>query len=112
MGTSEFGIPTLKLLNQEFNLKAVITNVDKRSGRGLNFKESEVKIFAKKNKIHFLQPDNLKDPNFIEQICCLKPDFIIIALPHFLRIEPILECCKNNINLAAIVANLFVIPHF
>ena len=78
MGTSEFGIPTLKLLNQEFNLKAVITNVDKRSGRGLNFKESEVKIFAKKNKIHFLQPDNLKDPNFIEQICCLKPDFIIV----------------------------------
>ena len=25
----------------------------------------------------------------------LKPDFIVIALPHFLRIEPILECCKN-----------------
>ena len=46
MGTSGFGIPTLKLINQEFNLKAVITNVDKRSGRGLNFKESEVKIFA------------------------------------------------------------------
>ena len=78
MGTSGFGIPTLKLLNEEFNLKAVITNVDKRSGRGLNFKESEVKTFAKKNKIRFLQPDNLKDPSFIEQICYIKPDFIIV----------------------------------
>ena len=40
------------------NSSDLITNVDKRSGRGLSFKESEVKIFAKKNKIHFLQPDN------------------------------------------------------
>ena len=78
MGTSEFGIPTLKLLNQEFNLKAVVTNVDKRSGRGLNFKESEVKIFAKKNKINFLIFFNLKDPNFVEEISYLKPDFIIV----------------------------------
>ena len=78
MGTSEFGIPTLKLLNEKFDLKAVITNVDKESGRGLNLKESDVKIFAKNNKINFLQPVNLKDPSFLEQICCLNPDFIIV----------------------------------
>ena len=35
MGTAEFGIPTLKVLKDNFNLDAIITNYDKPSGRGL-----------------------------------------------------------------------------
>ena len=38
MGTAEFGIPTLKILNDNFNLDTIITNYDKPSGRGLKIK--------------------------------------------------------------------------
>ena len=40
MGTAEFGIPTLKVLKDNFNLDAIITNYDKPSGRGLKIEFS------------------------------------------------------------------------
>ena len=47
----------------------------------------------------FERLNNIKHFNSINELLKLKPDFVVIALPHFLRLEPILECCKNNINL-------------
>ena len=47
----------------------------------------------------FKKLNNIEHFNNINELIMLKPDFIVIALPHFLRIEPILECCKNKINL-------------
>ena len=40
MGTAEFGIPTLEVLNNNYNLNAIITNYDKPSGRGLKIRQS------------------------------------------------------------------------
>ena len=54
MGTAEFGIPTLKVLNDNYNLDAIITNYDKPSGRGLKIKFSPVKKFAINNNISFV----------------------------------------------------------
>ena len=61
MGTADFGIPTLNILNDIFNLDTIITNFDKPSGRGLKIKFSPVKEFAIKNDINYLQPKNLKN---------------------------------------------------
>ena len=60
----------------------------------IGFTEYDLK---KANK--FKKLNNIEHFNNINELIKLKPDFIVIALPHFLRIEPILECCKNNINL-------------
>ena len=60
----------------------------------IGFTEYDLK---KANK--FKKLNNVEHFNNINELIKLKPDFIIIALPHFLRIEPILECCKNKINL-------------
>ena len=79
MGTASFGIPTLKVINENFNLSAIITNYDKPSGRGLKIKNSPVKDYAIKNKISFFQPKNLKDTDFINIINQLNPDFIIVV---------------------------------
>ena len=79
MGTSEFGLPTLKQIKNNFNLLAVVTNYDKPSGRGLKIKNSAVKEYALKENIELLQPKNLKDQNFIEKIKKFKPDFIIVV---------------------------------
>ena len=79
MGTAGFGIPTLDLINKNYNLKAIITNYDKPSGRGLKIKNSPVKDYAIKNNISFYQPKNLKNLDFIEVIKDLNPDFIIVV---------------------------------
>ncbi len=79
MGTAEFGIPTLKVLNDNFKLNGIITNYDKPSGRGLKIKFSPVKKFAIENNIKYLQPKNLKNEDFIKKITSLNPDFIIVV---------------------------------
>ena len=79
MGTSEFGLPTLEQIKNNFNLLAVVTNYDKPSGRGLKIKNSAVKEYALKKNIELLQPKNLKDQNFVEKIKKFKPDFIIVV---------------------------------
>ena len=79
MGTAEFGIPTLKVLNDNYNLDAIITNYDKPSGRGLKIKFSPVKKFAISNKIKYFQPKNLKDQSFIDKIKSINPDIIVVV---------------------------------
>ena len=79
MGTAEFGIPTLKVLNDNYNLDAIITNYDKPSGRGLKIKFSAVKKFAISNNIKYFQPKNLKDQSFIDKIKSINPDIIVVV---------------------------------
>ena len=79
MGTSEFGVPTLDQIVNNFNLLAIVTNYDKPSGRGLKIRNSAVKEYALKKNIELLQPKNLKDQNFVEKIKKFKPDFIIVV---------------------------------
>lgn len=69
MGTPEFAVPSLEaLVNNGFNVVAVITAPDKPAGRGLTLKASAVKETAVKHNIPVLQPVNLKDPEFFEEL--------------------------------------------
>ncbi len=79
MGTAEFGIPSLKILNNIFNLDTIITNYDKPSGRGKKIRFSAVKEYAITNNINLLQPRNLKDEGFVKKIKKINPDFIVVV---------------------------------
>ena len=79
MGTAEFGIPTLEVLKNNFNLDAIITNYDKPSGRGLKIEFSPVKKFAISNNIKYLQPKNLKEQSLIDKITSINPDIIVVV---------------------------------
>ncbi len=80
MGTAQFAIPCLdNIKKNDFNLLAVVTSPDKPAGRGLKISESPVKEYAKKNQLNLLQPVNLKDSQFINQIKSLKPDLIVVV---------------------------------
>ena len=69
MGTPEFAIPSLEILvRQKYNIVAVITAVDKPSGRGRKLSSSPVKEFALDHGIPVLQPRNLKDPEFVKKL--------------------------------------------
>ena len=69
MGTPEFAVPSLEiLLENKFNVVAVITAPDKPQGRGQKVVGSPVKECALKHNIPVLQPTNLKSPEFLEEL--------------------------------------------
>ena len=86
-GTPSFAVTSLDKINSKFIVDYVVTSPDKRSGRGQKLNESDVKKYTLKNKIKTLQPSNLMDEEFINQIKGLKPDLIIVVAFRKLPIE-------------------------
>jgi methionyl-tRNA formyltransferase len=80
MGTPQFAVVSLKnLLENGFNIVSVVTAPDKGKGRGLKLQPSPVKEAAQELKLPVLQPENLKDSDFIADLTELKPDLIIVV---------------------------------
>lgn len=81
MGTPQFAVAPLKaLIENNFNVLAVVTAPDKPAGRGKNLKASEVKVFAEQHNIKVLQPISLKNPDFIKELKELNANlFIVVA---------------------------------
>jgi methionyl-tRNA formyltransferase len=69
MGTPEFAVPSLEILIQnKFDVVAVITAPDKPQGRGQKIFYSPVKECAIRYHIPVLQPTNLKSPEFLNEL--------------------------------------------
>ena len=81
MGTPEFAVPSLRRLVEEgYNVVAVVTAPDKPAGRGQKLHESDVKTAARELGLPVLQPERLKAPEFVEAMRALRPDLgIVIA---------------------------------
>ena len=81
MGTPEFAVASLrKLVEQGYNIVAVVTTPDKPAGRGQKLHESDVKVAARELGLPILQPEKLRDPEFVAAMQELKPDLgIVIA---------------------------------
>lgn len=81
LGTPDFAVESLdRLVSGGYNVAAVITMPDKPAGRGHKMFESPVKLYAAGHGIPVLQPANLKDEAFIEELRAINADlFIVIA---------------------------------
>jgi methionyl-tRNA formyltransferase len=80
MGTPEFAVPSLQaLINEGYNVVAVITAPDKPAGRGLKLKSSPVKEEALKHHIPVLQPQNLKSEDFVKELKSFKADLQVVV---------------------------------
>lgn len=80
MGTPEFAVPSLEVLvENKFNVVAVITAPDKPQGRGQKLISSAVKEAALKFKIPVLQPTNLKSPEFLEELKSYNANLQIVV---------------------------------
>ncbi|MFN6944612.1 MAG: methionyl-tRNA formyltransferase, partial [Cytophagaceae bacterium] len=81
MGTPEFAVPSLKILIENgLNVVAVVTAPDKPAGRGLKLTSSAVKNEAVKYNIPVLQPEKLREPEFIQQLESYNANlFIVVA---------------------------------
>ncbi len=80
MGTPDFGIPAFrKLIEAGFSIKAVVTAPDKPTGRGRKLKPCAMKQEAQKHELPVLQPENLKDEAFLEDLKAYEPDLQIVV---------------------------------
>ena len=81
MGTPDFAVPSLDILVQNgLNVIAVITSTDKYGGRGgKKLIESAIKKYAVSKEIPVLQPKNLKNPEFLEELASYKADLQLVV---------------------------------
>ncbi len=83
MGTPEFAVESLKtLIDNNYNVVAVVTQPDKQKVRRNQSKFHPVKEYILKENINIpiLQPDNLKDEIFIKELQSYNADiFVVVA---------------------------------
>lgn len=81
MGTPDFAVYSLEKLagDQEIEIKGVVTQPDRKKGRGMKLQSSPVKKTALKLGLNLLQTDNVNSPNFIAELKELEPDIIVVV---------------------------------
>ena len=80
MGTPDFAVATLKaLVENNYKVVGVITAPDKPAGRGRKLNESAVKVYAASQNLTVLQPTNLKDLTFLNDLKALKANLQIVV---------------------------------
>lgn len=80
MGTPDFAVASLKaLVENGYNVVGVITAPDKPAGRGKRLNESAVKKYALENNLNVLQPEKLKNPDFLKELENLKADLQVVV---------------------------------
>src|SRR6202012_5212315 len=67
------------LIKAGCDVVAVVTAPDKPAGRGQKLNESAVKQYALENGLTILQPEKLKNPEFLEELKALKADLQIVV---------------------------------
>ena len=80
MGTPDFAVPTLKKLYENgHDIKLVVTQPDKPSGRGKKLKKSAVKEKAEELGLKVFQPDKIKKHENFEFLKQFRPDVIVVV---------------------------------
>ncbi|MBL4604150.1 MAG: methionyl-tRNA formyltransferase [Flavobacteriaceae bacterium] len=80
MGTPDFAVAILKkVIENQLNVVGVITAPDRPAGRGRKLNESAVKKYASSQNLHLLQPKNLKDPVFLEELKSLNATLQVVV---------------------------------
>jgi len=79
-GTPDFAAVILKsLIENKFDIAAVFTQPDKKSGRHQKIVYSPVKDLALRKKIKIFQPESLRDGYVFEETKNIKPDLFVVA---------------------------------
>lgn len=81
MGTPDFASHILdQLVLDQYNVVGVVTTPDRPAGRGYKLQESAVKKVALKHSLPTLQPEKLKNEDFLKDLEDLQADvFVVIA---------------------------------
>lgn len=109
MGTPEFAVPVLKgLLENEYDVKAVVTQPDRPVGRKHRLTASPVKELAVENEIEVLQPEKISGSVEMQRVIDMAPDLIVTAAyGQFLPTELL-----NSAKIAAVNVHGSLLPKY
>ena len=80
MGTPGFAVGVLqKLVEEGKNIVGVITSPDRPAGRGRKVKQSDVKEYAVSQNLKILQPTNLKEEHFLDELRSLNANLHVVV---------------------------------
>ena len=102
MGTPAFAVPVLEGLLENYKIRAVVTQPDKKVGREGKIVYSPIKKVALEHTLLILQPENIGES--LEEIRALNPDIIITCaygqiLPYDILQMPRLGCINVHASL-------------
>jgi methionyl-tRNA formyltransferase len=79
-GTPEFAVTSLiRLLDEDYEIPVVVTQPDRRTGRGMQVKPCPVKLEAEMNGIRVLQPQQVRSDDFIRELDAVNPSAIVVV---------------------------------
>lgn len=79
MGSPEFALPCLQKCVQHYQVQAVVTQPDRRAGRGRKLTPPPVKVLALEHDLPVLQPRSLRDEDILDELRSIEPDVIVVA---------------------------------
>ena len=96
-GTPAFAVPTLeRLIESHHDVAAVVTQPDRKRGRGQRLSASPVKQVAEAHGLPVLQPERMKDPAFVTALQALAPDLGVVAAYGKLLPDQLLELPRHG----------------
>jgi methionyl-tRNA formyltransferase len=102
MGSPQFAVPSLQLLASKYNVVCVVTQPDRRAGRGKKLRSSPVKEAAQELDLPIIQPHKLREKEAINHLFEMKPDLIIVAAYGQILSQEILDIPpQGSINIHA-----------
>lgn len=83
LGTPSYTLPIVEFFYKRGLLEAIVSKQTKQIGRGLKIQDSDLKKFALKNNIHYIETENI---NNTEEVFSLNPDcFFVFSFSQFLQ---------------------------
>jgi len=79
MGSADFSLPSLASLSYDSQVVGVVTQPDRRAGRGRRKESNPVKSWAQAHSLEVFQPDSVNSPQAAEKIRAWEPDVIVVA---------------------------------
>lgn len=96
-GTPEFALVSLEALIATGHApQAVLTQPDRRAGRGKKLTASPVKQCALFHDIDILQPPTLKDDDIVARLDALEPELLIVAAYGLILPQRVLDIPKRG----------------
>jgi methionyl-tRNA formyltransferase len=80
MGTPEFAVPALQhLIEANHRISMLVCQPDKKKGRGKRLQFPPTKQLALDRSIEVFQPASVRNPENIDSIASVEPDFIVVV---------------------------------
>ncbi|HEV2141045.1 MAG TPA: methionyl-tRNA formyltransferase [Candidatus Dormibacteraeota bacterium] len=79
-GTAEFAVPCLRAIHSAgHEIALVVMQPDRPAGRGMRMTLPSVKVAAQQLGLHVYQPEKVRDPEAVERLKALAPDFLVVV---------------------------------